>query len=233
VVAAVLCIAASSAFAERRRVIAVLDIRVLGVPKDIATKFEADLERQLDSRAYWLAPRARVKELMESSTHWTEGCVVGPCLAEVRTQTQADIVLLASISGSDTSFGYVITLMRTDNGRYLSQMSNRCEVCTVKEALTSATQAAIDLLTAVPETLPDDDAELRASVAQADKTHAAAHAATRRHHTRLAVTTLLAGIAVAAAGTVLYVTRDHADYGLATAAAGGGMALGGVIALTF
>jgi len=139
----------------------------------------------------------------------------------------------AAITGSDTSFGYVVTLVRTDNGRYLSQMANRCDVCTVKEALTSATQAAIDLLTAVPETLPDEDAAARAEAARAEKTHLAAQAATRRHHTRLGLTTLLTGVAVAAAGTVLYVTRDHADYGLATVAAGGGLALGGAISLTF
>ncbi len=170
---------------------------------------------------------------MERSTKWTEGCVVGPCLADVRTQTQAELVLLAAITGSDTSFGYVVTLVRTDNGQYLSQMTSRCDVCTVKEVLTSATQAAIDLLTAVPETLPDEDAAARAEAARVEKTQVAAQAATRRHHSRLGLTTLLTGVAVAAAGTVLYFTQDHTDYGLVTAAAGGGLALGGAIALTF
>ena len=63
---------------------------------------------------------------------WTEGCVVGACLSEVRAQTGAELVLLAALTGSGTSFGYVVTLVRTDTGRVLAQESDRCDVCTVR-----------------------------------------------------------------------------------------------------
>ena len=43
------------------------------------------------------------------------------------------------LTGSGTSFGYAVTVVRTDNGRVLAQESSRCDVCMVKEAMTEAT----------------------------------------------------------------------------------------------
>jgi hypothetical protein len=39
----------------------------------------------------------------------------------------------------------------------------------------------------------------------------------------------LTGIAVGVGGAALYFTQDHASYGLATAAAGAGIAVGGIV----
>jgi hypothetical protein len=218
---------------DKRRIVGILDVRVDGVPKETAAQFQADLEKQLDSRSYWLAPRSRMHEMMTNSTRWTDGCLVGPCLTEVRTQTRAEVVLLAAISGSDTSFGYVVTLMRTDSGRVLSQAAERCDVCTVNEALTNATLAAVRLLTEVPDELPDESADLRAEAARDAAAKDGAHTETRRRHRSVALTTLATGLAVAGAGVALYFAQDKPDYALATAAIGGGLSLGGVIALTF
>ena len=55
--------------------------------------------------------------MMANSTKWTEGCVVGACLREVETQTGADLVLLAALTGAGTSFGYVVTLVRDRHRR--------------------------------------------------------------------------------------------------------------------
>src|SRR5262249_1744753 len=131
---------------DKRRIVGILDVRVDGVPVEIQRQFQSDLEKHLDSRAYWLAPQERIREMMSNSTKWTEGCVVGSCLSELKTQTGAELVLLAAITGSGTSFGYVVTLVRTDTGRMLAQDASRCEVCTVKEVLASATLAAAKLL---------------------------------------------------------------------------------------
>jgi hypothetical protein len=218
---------------DKRRIVGILDVRVDGVPKETAAQFQANLEKQLDSRSYWLAPRSRVHEMMANSTRWTEGCLVGPCLHEIRVQTRADVVLLAAISGSDTSFGYVVTLMRTDTGRVLSQAAERCDVCTVSEALTNATLAAVRLLTEVPDELPDETADLRAAAARDGAAKDGAHTRTMRRHRNVGLATLLTGLAVAGAGTALYFAKDRPDYALATAAVGGGLSLGGVIALTF
>jgi hypothetical protein len=217
----------------KRRIIGVLEVKVEGVPKDIAAQFQTDLEKQLDSSSYWLAPKARLHELMANSTRWTEGCVIGACLREVKTQTGADLVLLAALTGSGTSFGYIVTLVRTDSGAVLSQEADRCDVCTVSEALTAATLAAVRLVTAAPEKLPDEEAEHAAALADA-KQKVEAETAHAKHHGKMLGTILtVAGVVVGGAGAALYFLNDHADYGLATAAAGGGLAFGGVITLTF
>lgn len=232
-VVAVVILLATTAAAENRRIVGILDVRVEGVPKEIAEKFQSSLEAQLDSKAYWLAPMSRMNTMMESSTTWTRGCIVGSCLREVRTMTGAELVLLAALTGSGTSFGYVVTLVRTDTGRMLAQQSERCDVCTINEALTGATLAAVKLLTAVPDKLPDDAAEQRAAVELATGKVRDEKAALHRHHKKTATIVTLTGIAVAAVGATLYFTQDRASYGLATAAGGAGVAVGGVIALTF
>lgn len=218
---------------DKRRIVGILDVRVEGVPKEIERQFQSDLEKQLDSNAYWLAPQQRMRELMANSTKWTEGCVVGHCLHEIKTQTGAELVLLASITGAGTSFGHVVTLMRTDTGRMLAQDASRCEVCTVNEALSSATLAAVKLLTSVPDKLPDEAAEASAALDLATSKLHAEHTATQRHHRTLGIVLTLAGVVAAGAGMTLYLAMDHPDAALAGAGAGAGLALGGVVALTF
>jgi len=217
---------------DKRRIIGILDVRIDGAPPEIGAQFQKDLDAQIDPKHYFLAPRARMHESMTSSTRWTEGCVVGPCLGELRAQTSAALVLLASLTGAGTSFGWVITLVRTDSGNVLSQRAERCDVCTVDEALHNATRAAVDLLSAIPETLPDEHPQpppqVVAPLPDADQI------ASLRHARAVTGTGLLvAGLAIAAAGTALYYAEHHAGYGLAVAGAGAGFALGGVVALTF
>jgi hypothetical protein len=216
-----------------KRIVGILDVRVEGVPKEIARQFQSDLEQQLSSTAYWLATQQRMRELMAHSTKWTEGCVIGACLAEVKTQTGADLVLLASITGSGTSFGHVVTLVSTRDGRWLAQDASRCEVCTVNEALTSATLAAAKLLTALPVQLPDDDAEQAAQLDLATSKVHAAHAATRQRHRIVGIAMTLTGVVVAGAGMTFYLAMDRPDAALAGAGVGAGLALGGVVVLTF
>jgi len=218
---------------DKRRIVGILDVRVDGVPREIAERFQQNLEKQLDNRAYWLAPKARMQQMLANSTRWTEGCVVGTCLTEIRTQTNAELVLLATISGSDNTFGFVVTLVRTDNGRMFSQESDRCDVCTVDEVLSSATQAAIRLLAQVPDVLPDEAAATTQTITKLTTTHDAALASTKRRHKWVAIGTVLTGLAVAGTGAALYFVGDRSPYALATTAAGGGLLLGGMISLNF
>jgi hypothetical protein len=226
----------SAAVPEHRRIVGVLEVKVDGVSPEIASQFQQGLEAQLDSKHYWLAPRARMRELMANSTRWTEGCVVGECLHEVRTQTRADLVLLAALTGSGTSFGYVVTLVRTDTGRVLAQEQERCDVCTVSEALSAATLATIKILSAVPDHLPDDSVEQRAALDLATRpleNRLAKLASDDHRHTTLGIALTLVGLAAAAAGSAAYVMNNHTSVGVATAAAGAGLATGGVVTLTF
>lgn len=226
-------VAAAGAPRDNRRIVAILDVHVDGVAPEVASQFQSSLEAQVDTKHYWLAPRNRVHELMANSTKWTDGCFVGTCLAEVKTQTGADLVLLAALTGSGTSFGFVVTLVRTDTGHVLAQESQRCDVCTVNEVIAESTLAVIKLLTSVPERLPDQAADHGVEIDLAVKPLSEKVVAQHHHHTVIGATLTIAGLVAAAAGTALYVTQGHPSYGLATAAAGGGLAFGGIVALTF
>lgn len=217
---------------DKRRIVAILDVRVDGAPPDVGAQFQRDLESQVDIEHFFLAPRSRMRQIMANSTHWTEGCLVGPCLSEIKTQSKADVVLLAALSGAGTSFGWVVTVVRTDSGNVLSQKSERCDVCTVNEALSAAALATVDLLSTIPETLPDEQpkraaAPLADTIQLTSKVERLEH---RRRATGIALT--LAGVAVAAAGAVLYfVETPHPTYGAATAGGGLGLAVGGLVLL--
>lgn len=217
---------------ENRRLIAVLEVHADGMPAEIANQFQNSLEQQLDSNRYWLVPRAKVKERMSASTRWTDGCVVGKCLSDVKAQTNADLVLLATLSGAGTSFGYVVTLVRTDVGEVVAQQGDRCDVCTLNEAMTNATLATIQLINAAPDVLPDREAEQRARTLalRAPLDREIEHAATVKRRVGFALA--LIGLAVGGVGTGLYFNHKQAGYG-AIAAGGAGLLVGGATVLTF
>jgi len=219
--------------ADNRRIVGVLEVRVDGVPDEVKERFQRGLEDQLDTNHYWLMSRAVMKQRMMRSTKWTEGCIVGACLAEVRAQTGAQLVLLAALNGSGTSFGYVVTLVRTDTGRVLQQESDRCDVCTVNEAMTQATLATAGLLNNAPDKLPDEAADHTASLnlAVGKVQH---DLAARAHHTSRTATVITAlGVAATIGGLAAYFIDDRPTYAAAITAAGGGLAAGGIIVQTF
>ena len=217
---------------DKRRIIAVLDVRVgEGVPPEVSQQFQRDLDQMVDPEHYWLAPRTRVHELMAQSTKWTDGCIVGPCISEVRTQTGADVALIAALTGTGTSFGSVITLVRTDNGAVLSQEAASCDVCTLNEALATAERASIKLLDALPAKLADSRSEQRSVIAPlqariTDLEHQ------REHHVAGYVLFAL-GLAAAGAGLAIYEAESQPSYSLGILGAGAGLVLGGVVVLTF
>ena len=219
---------------EQRRMVGILDVRVDGVSDDVKAKFEQQLEQQLDTNQYWLSNRAQMRERLKFSTRWTEGCMVGACLAEVRTQTRAELVLLAALNGSGTSFGYVVTLVRTDTGRVLAQKSERCDVCTLNEAMTEATLATIALLNEIPTTLPDQAAQQSAAIEVAASASKRELTAKRRHTRRVGTVLTVSGLAIGLGGAAAAILMsEHPVWAKATAGVGGGIAAGGVVVLTF
>jgi hypothetical protein len=216
----------------KRHMVAILDVRVEGVSDDVKRQYEHDLEEQLDTNAFWLANTASVRERMKFSTKWTAGCLTGPCLHELATQTSAELALLASLVGEGTTYGYVVTLVRTDNGRVLTQESGHCDVCTAKEAMREATLATIKLLNEVPDKLPDEGSARGAEIDMAvgKLTRQMKHDHSRWKHRGIGL--VVTGLAVAAGGVAAYVLTDESP-ALAVAGAGGGLLLGGVVVLTF
>ncbi len=219
--------------ADDRRIIGILEVRVDGVPDDVKESFQRGLEDRLDTRHYRLISRARMKQLMMRSMKWTEGCLIGGCLAEVRAQSGAELVLLAALTGSGTSFGYVVTLVRTDSGRVLTQASDHCEVCTVSEAMTRATESTMHLLDSVPEHLPDEAAEQGATMALAVGKVSRQLAVQDQRTTRVATALTVVGLAAAAGGLAVYLLQGQPGYAAMTAVGGGALAASGIVVLTF
>lgn len=220
--------------AGQRRAVAILDVRVgEGVPVAVAEQFQHDLDQMVDPQHYFLVPRSKVHDLMANSTKWTDGCVIGPCIREVKAQSKADVALIAALTGSGTSFGSVITLVRTDTGHVLAQESARCDVCTLDEALATAEHASVKLLDALPRQLPDETAPAR------EAADAAAHAISTRvdqiehRHVAAGYALSIVGVLAAGAGIALYEAEGHDTYALASAGAGIGLFLGGVTVLAF
>jgi hypothetical protein len=219
--------------ADNRRIVGILEVRVEGVSDDVKETFQRGLEDQFDTKHYWLASRSYMKQRLLPSTKWTDGCIVGACLAEVRARTGAELVLLAALTGSGTSFGYVITLVRTDTGRVLQQDSGRCDVCTLSEAMANAKLATVGLLNNVPDKLPDEAAEQGATVTAAVgkvKRELAAH---DQHTTRIGIVLTAIGLAAVVTAGVLYQLDNKPTYAVPTAVGGGALAAGGVVVLTF
>lgn len=219
----------------KERIVGILDVR--GPTAADEATFERNLEEQLDTNTYWLAPRAIMRERLRNSTKWTEGCVVHHCLQEVKVQTNADIVILAALTGSGTSFGFVVTVLRTDTGKVVAQETERCDVCTFNETMNAAVLATIKLLNGVPDKLPDENAQAAAAtdlaVRNAVKLEKRLEAASGRDDRKLGIAMAVVGIAVAGAGAAWYFADDENKMGLATATGGGGLALGGIGVLAF
>jgi hypothetical protein len=219
---------------DRRRTISLLEVRVEGLSDDVKDNFRRQLEALIDTKRYWLADRDYMKAAMMRSTKWTDGCLVGRCLSAIRAQSGAELVLLAALTGAGTSFGYVVTLVRTDTGHVLDQESDRCDVCTVNEVMSRATLAAVELLNNVPDKLPNETADQSARLDRAVGALRGEIAAHDRHAARIGYALLAIGLVGAVTGGALYAVNDsRPSYAVATATGGLAMAAGGLAVLTF
>lgn len=219
---------------DRRRTVALLEVRVEGLSDDVKDNFRKQLEEQLDTKRYRLADREFMKSAMLRSTKWTDGCVIGHCLTAIRSQSGVDLVLLAALTGSGTSFGFVVTLLRTDTGSVVDQQTDRCEVCRVNEVIGRAMLAAVELLNNVPDKLPDEAAEQTLVLERATAPLKQEIAAQDKHSTRVGIALLAVGLIGAVTGGALYMLDDsRPSYAVATATGGAAMAAGGIVVLTF
>ena len=143
---------------------------------------------------YWLAPRSRMHEMMANSTKWTEGCVVGSCLAEVKTPDRRR----PRAARRAHRLGHELWLRRHARA-HRHRPRARAGVRALRRlhgqrgARPARRSPTVQLLTAVPDKLPDEAADAQAALAhdpgQADTQAAARQApsqelATLRHPRR-------------------------------------------------
>jgi hypothetical protein len=137
--------APSSSPSKVKQIVGILEVRVDGVSPTVAERFEQSLEEGLSSGEMQVAPRKRMREMLAGGT-WSEGCVFGPCLAEVERQTGAAFVVVAYFQGRGSSYRFVVSLVDTGTGAVRDQVADRCEVCTLTEALDAASLSTIGLV---------------------------------------------------------------------------------------
>ncbi|HEY0194768.1 MAG TPA: hypothetical protein VGC42_26830 [Kofleriaceae bacterium] len=218
---------------DNRPVIGVLDLRIEGVSDDVKAGFQRDLATRLDGKHYRLASWSEMQQQLAKSTRWTDGCLIGPCLADARTQTGAELVLLIALTGADTTFSHAITLVRTDTGRVVGQDIDHCDVCTVNEATARATQATIALLDRAPDRLDEHVADEVSAGVPATQARAALAAHELRTR-RIGIALTVVGLVAVATGALLLATQDdQPTYAALTTIGGGGLALGGATILAF
>ncbi len=221
-----------SRVADAQEIIGVLHLEVDGVSSAAADKFEQSIEEGLVGGGFSVAPRKRLHALLGPSSY-APGCRVGPCLKEVYRNTKVRLVLVGAITGLGPSYRFVVTLLNTETGRVTSQVSDECNVCTLQEAITSATLAVMALVNGVGgATVPDPLVGplgsgkhpdlLRALTRQRERTTYA-----KRTIRRTGLFFLSAGVLAAGAG--LFLVNRHSDKnGYASFAAAGTLGLSGV-----
>lgn len=131
-------------------VVGILDIQTRGVSKVVAEQFETEIEEALEGVGMRAVDRETLQRRLLDS-EYLEGCFYGPCLAAVRAATGVPLVMTARFEGEGSNYTFVITLIDSRTGMFTSQVAQTCPVCTVEEAISTATLATISLLTGTGE----------------------------------------------------------------------------------
>ena len=122
-----------------------MSVETHGVSATVASQFEQELEESLGDGGLRLIDRETLRSRLVDSDY-VEGCNFGPCLAALRAATGVPLVLVARIEKVGSSFKFVITLIDSKTGMFTSQVAQPCEVCTIDEAVGTATLATIALI---------------------------------------------------------------------------------------
>jgi hypothetical protein len=229
---AVAVLGALAATAGADEIVGVLHVEVSGVSETAAEVLESSLEDGLGNAGFKVAKRARMRELLDASG-FPEGCRFGPCLQTVYKVTGVRLVLIARITGVGRNFSYLVTLVDTRTGTYTSQATDSCAVCTVNEAVATASIAVIGLVTGAGTgtvTEPGTDTTHAALDAAAlrEKDRALDDLLDRRQRSVTRGSIFLLGMAAIAGGVsaTAFIKEDD-DLGYGAAAAAGAFAISG------
>jgi hypothetical protein len=208
------------------QIVGLLDVRGDGVSNVVLATFSEAVEEGLaGADDFQPASKVRMHEMLAASS-WSSGCIVGPCLAEVRAQTDAGYVVIAGVTGSGESYRFTVTLIETGKGQVVDQRSESCPACTVEDLSSAATLATIELINSVDVTaVTDDSARAAENVVLRGRVHR--HARLVR---RAGVLVLGLGL-LTAAGAAYFVHKDDLDVGYPLLGATAGLAVSGAVML--
>lgn len=163
----VVVLTATSVHAEEPTV-GILRIDTEGVSDAAAVQFESEVEEALQGVGATTVGSKKLHQRLEGGEYMV-GCTFGPCLRAVAA-VRVPLVLVARIRGDGSSYHFVITLVDTKSGIHTSQVSQTCAVCTVEEAISTATLATVALITGTADaTVTDPSAGPTAEISLGDK----------------------------------------------------------------
>lgn len=206
------------------QLVGILSIETKGVSEVAAEQFEAEVEEALDGVGMQSVGRAALREKLDGSLYM-EGCLFGPCLATLRGTTGVPIVLVANIQGNGSSYNFVVTLIDTKTGVPISQVAQNCAVCTIEEAISTATLTTISVLTGTGDAKSSADIE---PVATAD---VAASPSPGPGALRRSGLIFLGAGAIGILAGVYVLSEQDRDIGLITLSSGAGLLTGGATML--
>jgi hypothetical protein len=199
--------------------VAIVQMDIEGVPPEGRDRLGETLEEGLASADFTVVRGEAVKEKLIKH-NVVAGCSFGPCLRAVGQALGVELVLVARVVAEGPSFSIVLTLVETENGTPVAQVSDSCAVCTFDEAISAATLAVIDLAARYRNHMED--------LAAAARPVAPASAGKGRVRK---VAWWMSGIALVAGGAAGYLLtqRDDLDeVGWGAAGAAGAFAVTGV-----
>lgn len=206
--------------------IGVLEVETYGVSTTAGEKFEESVEETLADVGRKVVRSRAVAQMLASSEYIT-GCTFGPCMREVEKATKLSRVLVARIQGEGQTYSVVVSLVDTATGYLIAQVAQSCPVCTVDEAISTATLAVVEL---VNEKAPESavPAATRVSVERPAPPDGGDRAARRVRRTGWLL--LAGGVVGIAAGAWLW-RDDERDTGGPLLGGGAGLAVAGVATL--
>lgn len=206
------------------QLVGILSIETRGVSDVVAGQFEAEVEEALDGVGVQSVGRDALRKKLEGSV-FMEGCLFGPCLNTLRNATGIPIVLVANIQGNGSSYNFVISLIDTRTGSPTSQVSQNCAVCTIEEAISTATLTTISLLMGTGDTKTSADVTLLQQAASGKRV-----ASSKRLLRRSGLVFLGVGAVAVLSGVYLMSSRGS-DVGIVATSSGASIAAGGVTML--
>jgi hypothetical protein len=203
------------AWAAENDPVGILEVDTVGVSDATGDTFELSIEQALAAVHVPVVRSHAVREKLATSD-FVHGCAFGPCLRAVARATGLKRLLTARIEGAGKSYSVVVSLVETDEGRLLSQVAQSCPVCTVEEAISTATRAVVELVTR-------REGEARSGSEVVEMPDDPERIASKKKHVRRMG---LAFTAVAAAALVAGVVLAGDDSDAGAPLVGGGVALG-------
>lgn len=126
-------------------IVGVFRVDIDGVSKTAADKFERSIEEGLTGTGFKVRTRKKLSKALKGAH--LEGCYFGACIKRIHERTKIRVLLVARIASVGPNYNFVVSLLDARTGLPTSQVADRCTVCTLEEAIASATLATVALAT--------------------------------------------------------------------------------------